>query len=82
MHYVQLLKSICPSVQYVRIADWAWQIIAKRDSSGIPTCDTQDEMELLELSWDETLAIELFSIDRLGTSSGLPAPEVHHRENS
>lgn len=66
MRFVRLFHERCPSLQYVCIDgirefhDWNLQIIARSDGG----------FDLHELSFDEVLGIELFSLDVANYSDG------------
>ena len=61
--------------------DWAWQFIPKYHPTQTPGDDNL-EIELLELDWEEILSLTLFAIDKLSSQSGLPAPELYHRDTT
>lgn len=69
--YAQLIKLNCPSIQFVRFQDCAWQFIAQRDVSKINDEDVHSKFEMLELEWEEIYNIQIFAIDSVNTLSGL-----------
>jgi hypothetical protein len=75
--YAMLIKSKCPSLQYIQIQDWAWQYMPK--SSPTPTSragsDIYDQFELRRLEFEERLSIELFAMDSFVSQSGLTGPD-------
>lgn len=73
--YAQLIKSKCPSLQFIRIEKWAWQFVAPIDLASIIVGDNYTKIELRELDYDEKSVIELFAITDLASQSGLPMPE-------
>ena len=62
IQYAKTMKTKCPSLQYIRMEDWAWQFIPKYRPTQTPG-DDNIESELLELDWDEILSLELFAMD-------------------
>lgn len=80
MRYVQLMRSKCPTLQYVQIQRHAWHITAP--PSGVPILEAyaESQVELRELEWDERMYIELFAIDTFPMQSGLPGPEEFQEE--
>ena len=76
LRYAQLIHSMCPSLKYIRIQWWAWQIQPARSSSL--DGEQQAETGFRELDHDETWAIELFAIHTFVSQSGLPGPEEPH----
>lgn len=72
--YAQLARSLCPSLQFVRVENWAWQITG---SEGVeaPGADIYNLIKLRGLRYEEVLGIELFGIHCFIDTSGLPKPE-------
>ena len=71
--YAQLMKSKCPSLQFIRIEKWAWQATTKDDQV---IGDDYANIELRELDYLERSAIPLFAIAHLSSQSGLPMSEL------
>lgn len=62
LSYVKLFYSKCPSpLQFVRIYDWAWQIITT----------SRADLELYEMSRAETISMGLFAFDAVNLVDGL-----------
>jgi hypothetical protein len=73
--YAELIKRICPSLQYIRIYDWSWEFVPRRSSMPSPLRWT-----LRELEFEETLAMEIMSLERFSDqAAGLPSQERKHR---
>ncbi|KAF4628150.1 hypothetical protein G7Y89_g10000 [Cudoniella acicularis] len=68
--YAKLCKILCPSVQYVQIHPWAWQVSVKYEKT-FSQSEKHAEIEMHELGNDEIRAIELFSYGHNETQSGL-----------
>lgn len=75
--YAMLIRSKCPSLQYIQIQDWAWQYMPKSSSTSTPGAgsDIDDQFELRRLEFDELLSIELFAMDTFVSQSGLTGPD-------
>jgi hypothetical protein len=71
-----LIRSKCPSLQYIQIQDWAWQYMPKSGSTSTSRAgsDIYDQFELRRLEFDEVLSIELFAMDSFVSQSGLTGP--------
>jgi hypothetical protein len=82
MRYAKLAKSICPSLQYVQIQRWAWQVTADHVLSSGENDDVCDYIHLRQLEFEEILAIELFVMDTFVTQAGLTGPQHPYEENS
>jgi hypothetical protein len=61
--YVKLLHVNCSSLQYVKIYNWAWQIIAQPDGA----------IQIYEMDFDEMRTVEIFAWDELNPCNGLLA---------
>lgn len=68
------MRSKCPSLQYVQVQSWAWQIISPLP--GVPAQEA--DVELRELEWEERTGIELFALHTFAQHSGLPGPDNYH----
>jgi len=77
--YAQLLKSKCPSLQYIKIQRWAWHVTSPLGALD-PGADIYSQVELRQLEFEEKLAIELFAMDTFANQAGLPGPEEFHEE--
>lgn len=81
--YVQLARSLCSSLQFARVGEWAWQITVQ---SGADLTDAGSDIyeliELRRLDFDEMMSIELFSIHTFTNQSGLLGKETWHEEMS
>lgn len=69
--YAQLAKFLCPSLRYVRISEWSWELAGSPDSC----LDIYQQINARQLERSEVLAIELFAIscdDSPGCLPGLP----------
>ncbi|CZR55592.1 uncharacterized protein PAC_05480 [Phialocephala subalpina] len=75
--YAQLAKSLCPSLQLIRVDKWAWEVTS---SQGIetPGADIYRLIKLRSLEFEEMLAIDQFGCSRFVDDSGLPRPETIH----
>jgi len=83
MRYAKLAKSKCPSLQYIQIHNWAWQITGPHGFSRNGTEeDILYQIELRQLERQEILAIELFAMDSFTTQSGLTGPEYPYEEKT
>jgi hypothetical protein len=82
MRYAKLAKSICPSLQYVQIQRWAWQVTVDHDLPTGENDDVCDHIHLRQLEFKETLAIELFAMDTFVTQAGLTGPQKPYEEKS
>ena len=73
LRYAQLLKTICPSLQYVRFQDWAWQISLARESlkTRKQAANTSNQHEMFELDWESMKQIHIFAKDPVSTQCGL-----------
>lgn len=80
--YIQLMRSQCPSLQYVQVHSWAWQIVAPLPGVAVTEADADSQIVLRELEWEERRSIELFSLQTFAEQSGLPAPAEYHEEMS
>ncbi|KAG9233583.1 hypothetical protein BJ875DRAFT_511825 [Amylocarpus encephaloides] len=67
LQYVKIMKNICPSLQYVNIGKYLWQIIPRWSSE----ISFWDGFEFLEIDEDEKLKIELFAFEIFAVQSGL-----------
>jgi hypothetical protein len=82
MRYAKLAKSICPSLQYVQIRRWAWQVTADHELLSGETDDVCDYIHLRQLEFEEILAIELFAMDTFVNQAGLTGPQHPYEEKS
>ncbi|KUJ24634.1 uncharacterized protein LY89DRAFT_776708 [Mollisia scopiformis] len=76
--YVQLARSLCPSLQYAQIRDWAWQITVPPTVVLGEGEDIYHQIELRELGFDEKTSIELFSYHNFTNQSGLLGLDDYH----
>ena len=68
--YAQLIKSLCPSLHYVRIHYWTWEfgVLSFEPSPPVYT--------IREMETDETLCMDILSFDRFSDrQAGLPFQE-------
>jgi hypothetical protein len=72
------MRSECPSLQYVQVKNWAWQITSPMP--GVPAREAH--VELRELEWEERMGIELFALASFAPQSGLPGPDNYYEELS
>ena len=82
MRYAQLMRSKCPSLQYVQVGTWAWHITAPLPGVPVREAAADTKVELRELEWEERMEIELFALDTFAQVSGLPGPDDYHEELS
>jgi hypothetical protein len=78
--YAKLMRSICPTLQYIQIQLWSWQITAPLPGVSIPEEEHASQIKLRELEWVERKGIELFAIGTSAQQSWLPAAEEFHEE--
>lgn len=72
--YARLIKSLCPTLQFIKIGDWAWQIeVGKNSAKG----KRGNSVVLRELSRDEVRNIEIFGITTFAEECGLSGIDVH-----
>jgi hypothetical protein len=76
--YIQLMRSKCPSLQYVSVQNCAWQITSP--IPGVPAREA--DVELRELELEERMSIELFALASFAQKSGLPGPNEYYEEIS
>ena len=69
------MRSECPSLQYVQVESWAWQITSPMP--GVPAREAH--VELRELEWEERMGIELFALASAPQSAG---PDNYYEELS
>lgn len=75
--YAKLMKSLCPSLQYIQIGYAAhFEVTAPLEMN--PEIDIQEQIQLRELDFSETLAIPLFAMETFTNQSGLTGPEHYH----
>jgi hypothetical protein len=67
-----LIHSKCPSLQYINIQNYAWQVLYKKSTNGDMATDFVD---LRPLDPDEVASIELFALGNFRDESGLPVGE-------
>jgi hypothetical protein len=82
MLYIQLIRSKCPSLQYVQMDTVAWQIVSPQPGVLVAEADVNIKIVLRELEWEERMDIELFSLHTFYGQAGLPAPDDYHEEVS
>jgi hypothetical protein len=73
-HYGILIHSKCPSLKYIKIQDYAWEVdyqILKSTIDDIPI----EWVALRPLDQDEIASIDLFALQSFCSESGLPATE-------
>jgi len=80
--FIQLMRSRCPTLQYVQMQRWAWQITAPLSGVPVLEADADSQVELRELEREERKEIELFATDSFVANSGLPGPEDFHEQLS
>ncbi|KAE9368856.1 hypothetical protein N431DRAFT_415599 [Stipitochalara longipes BDJ] len=80
--YIQLMRSKCPSLQYVQVKNWAWQITSPLPGVPVREVAAEKKVELREMEWEERMSIELFALDSFAQESGLPGPDHYHEELS
>ncbi|KAE8440689.1 hypothetical protein EG329_006807 [Mollisiaceae sp. DMI_Dod_QoI] len=68
--YAQLMKWRCPSLHYIRIGIWTWEMAAP---DGVEEHEVHDIIQLRQLEPDEILSFELFSHQPHARASGLSA---------
>ena len=71
-HYAILIHSKCPSLQYINIQHYAWQVLYKKSTNGDMATDFVD---LRPLDPDEVASIELFALGNFPFPNGLPMSE-------
>lgn len=69
--YALLIQERCPSLEYILIRYWAWQVIIHHDQPSAPEGESNTVVELRELEKDEILTMELFSIEQFAGQCGL-----------
>lgn len=72
LHYAQLIKSLCPSIRFVRFQEWTWQFLLQSNASEIVENDNRTQYMAIELEWTEVNRIPIFAKDPIDTQSGLP----------
>lgn len=78
--YAKLMRSICPTLQYIQIQSWSWQVTAPLPGVSIPEEEPASQIELREMEWVERKGIELFVIGTSAQQSWLPAVEEFYEE--
>jgi hypothetical protein len=73
--YAELMTELCPSLQYIRIHDWSWQVMHVWNMTL-----AKDEIHLRLLGYQETASIELFAFDHFAEQSGLLGPMLPYEE--
>jgi hypothetical protein len=75
--YAQLIHSKCPSLEYVKIGQYAWQVIhgdfKLKSGGGFNPAARFRPLDKAEISF-----IELFALAVDSTQGGLPGPEPPH----
>lgn len=67
--YALLIHSVCPTLQYIQIYDWAWQVMVS--PTALPPQVSKSVVDLRLLEFEEVMAIEIFAIGRLSGQCGL-----------
>jgi len=78
--YAKLMRSMCPTLQYIQIQSWSWQVTAPLPGISIPGEEYASQIELREMEWVERKGIELFAIGTSAQQSWLPSPENFYEE--
>lgn len=76
LRYAQLVKSLCPSIRFVRFQEWTWQFSLQSDASKIIVSDDRSQYTAIELEWTEVNKIPIFAKDPIDTQSGLPIDDM------
>jgi hypothetical protein len=71
-HYAILIHSKCPSLQYINIQHYAWQVLYKKSTNADMATAFVD---LRPLDPDEVASIELFALRSFPFPNGLPIME-------
>lgn len=69
--YVQLMKWKCPSIQYVQIERWIWQLSTPPNMESLSESEIYDQITLRRLDFDEMVSMDLFSYDNFPEQAGL-----------
>lgn len=75
LKYAELLLLICPSLQYICIGYWAWQVMTAWEAVSATA-----NVQLLLMDHEERMSIELFAFENFAGQAGLLGPELPHRE--
>lgn len=73
--YAQLARYMCPSLQFIRIEHWAWQVMLPPGRLEGFKGRTWSAIKLRRLEYQEMQAIELFSLNSFVNQYGLLGPE-------
>jgi len=65
---------VSPSLQYIQIGLWAWQVFVKENSASVIEVEPLDHFKLVELTAAETLAVDLFAMEKF---PGLTGPKKY-----
>ena len=69
--YAMLIKSLCSSLQYIRIHHWTWEVVPVRQFVPSPL-----EWTLREMEFDEIICMQVLSTERVSyRQAGLPHEE-------
>jgi hypothetical protein len=64
------MKSLCPSLKYIKIGHWAcFEVTAPFDMT--PDTDIYEEIKLRDLTYSEILEIPVFALEYFAGQSGL-----------
>lgn len=76
------MRSQCPSLQYVCVRHYAWQITSPLPGVPVREVAADKKVELRELEWEERMAIDIFNLASFAEQSGLLGPDYYHEELS
>jgi hypothetical protein len=79
LRYARDMHSICPSLQYIQIRHYLWQVIP-HDWSSCHKTDCALEHDFVEIDADELAQVELFSYTMFPELSGLLGRDHPERE--